>query len=31
MIDLDKLYDDMIADTKPLNDDELIDEFKQIQ
>jgi len=31
MIDLDKLYDDMIADDKPLDDDELIAEQLKAQ
>ena len=31
MIDLDKLYDDMIADDKPLDDDELIAEQLRAQ
>ena len=31
MLDLDKLYDDMMADDKPLNDDDLIAEQLRAQ
>ena len=31
MVDLDKLYDDMIADNEPLNDDDLIAEQLRAQ
>ena len=31
MVDLDKLYDDMMADDKPLNDDDLIAEQLRAQ